>query len=120
MNPYLDDDSAKASLVRLLRTAGHQVVIPADAGLAGASDPRHLTHATQHRLVLLTRNHDDIEDLHLLVQATGGNHAGLLVVRLDNDPSRDMKDRDIARAIANLERAGAPVTNEFQVLNHWR
>jgi phosphopantothenoylcysteine synthetase/decarboxylase len=101
-----------------LRTAGHQVVTPADAGLAGVSDPRHLTHTVQQHLVLLTRNHDDFEDLHLVVQATGGNYPGLLVVRSDNDPSRDMKDRDIARAIANLERAGVPVTNEFHVLNH--
>jgi len=120
MNLYLDDDSAKASLVRLLRTAGHQVVIPADANLSGVSDSRHLTYAVQHRLVLLTRNHDDFEDLHLLVQATGGTHHGLLVVRLDNDPSRDMKDRDVARAIANLEGAGVRITNEFHVLNHWR
>jgi hypothetical protein len=120
MNLYLDDDSAKASLVMLLRKGGHQVTIPADAGIAGVSDPRHLIHTVQHQLVLLTRNHDDFEDLHLLVQITGGNHPGLLVVRSDNDPRRDMKDRDIARAIANLERAGAPITGEFHVLNHWR
>jgi hypothetical protein len=61
MNLYLDDDSAKASLVKLLRAAGHQVVIPADASLAGVSDPRHLTHTVQQKLVLLTRNHDDYE-----------------------------------------------------------
>src|SRR5947199_4677079 len=105
MNLYLDDDSAKASLVKLLRSVGHQVTIPADAGLAGAPDPRHLMYAVQHDLVLLTKNHDDFEDLHLLVQATGGKHPGILVVRLDNDPSRDMKDRDIVRAIGNLEAA---------------
>jgi hypothetical protein len=87
MNLYLDDDSAKASLARLLRAAGHQVVIPADVGLAGVSDPRHLTHTVQQHLVLLTRNHDDFEDLHLLVQATGGNHPGLLVVRSDKTPA---------------------------------
>ena len=120
MNLYLDDDSAKASLVRLLRAAGHQVVIPADVGLAGASDSRHLRHTVRQNQVLLTRNHDDFDDLHLLVKATGGTHPGILVVRSDNDPSRDMKDRDIARAIANLERAGVPVANEFHILNHWR
>jgi hypothetical protein len=120
MNLYLDDDSAKVSLVTLLRTAGHQVVIPADAGLAGVSDPRHLTHTVQQHMVLLTRNHDDFEDLHLLVQAVCGSHPGILVVRSDNDPSRDMKDRDIVRAIGKLERSGAPVANEFHVLNHWR
>jgi predicted nuclease of predicted toxin-antitoxin system len=120
MNLYLDDDSAKASLVRLLQKAGHQVVIPADAGLSGASDPRHLRYAAQQDLVLLTKNHDDFEDLHLLVQATSGQHPGLLVVRLDNDPNRDMRDRDIVRAIANLERAGVPIANELHILNHWR
>jgi hypothetical protein len=54
MNIYLDDDSAKASLVVLLRKAGHQVVIPSDAGIAGASDPRHLIYAVQQNLLLLT------------------------------------------------------------------
>jgi hypothetical protein len=120
MNLYLDDDSAKTSLVKLLEKPGHQVAIPADAGLTGVSDPRHLMHTVQHQRVLLTRNHDDCEDLHLLLQTAGGKHAGLLVVRLDNDPSRDMKDKDIARALANLEAAGVPVANEFHILNHWR
>ena len=120
MNLYLDDDSVKASLIMLLKKAGHQVVIPADAGLTSASDPRHFMHTIQNNWVLLTRNHDDFEDLHLLMQAAGGQHTGLLVVRSDNDPSRDMKDRDIARAIANLEGAGVPVANELHILNHWR
>jgi phosphopantothenoylcysteine synthetase/decarboxylase len=120
MNLYLDDDSAKASLVSLLRKAGHHVEIPADAGMPGASDPRHLVHTAGQNLVLLTKNHDDFEDLHLLIQVTGGKHPGLLVVRSDNDPSRDMNGRDIARAIANLGRAGVPVANEFHILNHWR
>jgi predicted nuclease of predicted toxin-antitoxin system len=120
MNLYLDDDISKAALVKLLRKTGHQVVIPADVGLSGVSDPRHLMHAVQKKWVLLTKNHDDFKDLHLLLQAAGGNHAGLLVVRADNDPSRDMKDRYIVRAIANLERAGIAVANEFHILNHWR
>jgi hypothetical protein len=96
MNLYLDDDSAKAALVMLLRKFGHQVTIPADAGLTGVSDPRHLMHTVQQSLVLLTRNHDDFEDLHLLLQAARGTHPGVLVVRSDNNPSRDMKDGDIA------------------------
>jgi predicted nuclease of predicted toxin-antitoxin system len=120
MNLYLDNDSTKVSLVNLLGRLGHQVTIPGDAGLAGVSDPRHMKHAVENNLVLLTRNHDDFEDLHLLVHAAGGKHPGLLVVRSDNDPSRDMKDRDTVRAISNLEGAGVPVANDFQVLNHWR
>ena len=120
MNLYLDDDSAKALLATLLRKAGHPVEIPADAGMVGAADPRHLTHAARQEYVLLTRNHDGFEDLHVLVQVTGGQHPGLLVIRSDNDPTRDMKDRDIVRAIANLEKSGVPILNELHVLNHWR
>jgi hypothetical protein len=120
MNLYLNDDTAKAALVTRLRRAGHQVVVPADVSLSGVWDPRHLRHAVQQGLVLVSKNHDDFKDLHLLVQATNGQHAGILVVRADNDPRRDMKDADIARAIDNLEQAGVPVANEFHILNHWR
>jgi predicted nuclease of predicted toxin-antitoxin system len=120
MNLYLDDDSAKAALATRLRNAGHQVVQPASVGMSGASDSRHLLYAVQHDFVLLTKNHDDFEDLHYLVRGVGGKHPGILIVRADNDPSRDMKDQDIARAIAKLEGAGVPILNEFHILNHWR
>ena len=120
MNLYLDDDMVKASLVTRLRRAGHHVVLPADVGRSGGWDPGHLLHTVQNNLVLVFRNHDDFRELHLLVQATQGQHPGILIVRADNDPHRDMKDVDIARAIGNLELAGAPVANEFHILNHWR
>jgi hypothetical protein len=120
MNLYLDDDSAKGALVARLRKAGHQVVTPADASLAGASDQRHLLYAVEHDCVFLTRNHDDFEELHRLVQATKGRHTGILAVRFDNDPTRDLKDAEIVRAIRNLEQSGAPIANEFHILNHWR
>jgi hypothetical protein len=79
-----------------------------------------LLYAVQQDLVLVTRNHDDFEDLHLLTQATRGRHTGILAIRFDNDPKRDMKDADIVRAIANLEKSGAPVANELHILNHWQ
>jgi hypothetical protein len=120
MNLYLDDDTAKAVLATLLRKAGHQVVIPAGVGLSGADDAEHLLHAAQQSLVVVTGNHDDFRVLHLLVRATQGRHPGILVVRRDNDPSRDMKDRDMVRAISKLEAAGIPIENELHVLNHWR
>jgi hypothetical protein len=120
MNLYLDDDSAKALLARLLRNAGHTVTVPGDIGLAGASDPEHLLRTVQDSWVLLTRNHDDFRVLHLLVQATGGRHPGILVVRRDNDRTRDMKDRDVVRALGNLQTAGVPIDNELHILNHWR
>jgi Domain of unknown function (DUF5615) len=120
MNLYLDDDSARPLLTKLLRSAAHQVTLPAGVGLGGAADPKHFLHAVQHARIALTGNHVDFEILHLIVQTTGGRHPGIFVVRSDNDRSRDMKDRDIVRAIARLEAAGVPIENELHVLNHWR
>lgn len=120
MNLYLDDDAVKASLVVRLRQAGHQVIVPNDAGRSGAWDPLHLLYAVQNQLVLLSRNHDDFRDLHLLVQETNGRHFGIVIIRADNDPRRDMTDGEIARALENLQAASAPVANEFHILNHWR
>jgi len=117
---YLDDDSAKSALVARLKKEGHHVVAPVDAALSGAADPRHLLYAALNALVLLTRNHDDFKVLHLLIQATHGRHPGILVNRFDNDPTRDMKDSEIVRAIRNLERSGSPTGNDFHILNHWR
>ncbi len=116
---YLDDDIAKSALASMLRRA-HTVTLPIQVQMMGAADPRHLAYAVQQGLVLLTKNHNDFEDLHILVQAVQGRHAGILVVRSDNDPTRDMKDREIVRAIANLERAGVAITNEIHVRNQWR
>ena len=120
MNLYLDDDCAKAALVARLRKAGHKVSVPADASLSGAADARHFLHAVLHGLIVLTRNHDDFEDLHQVVQATRGQHTGILTVRFDNDPTRDMKDGEIIRAIRNLERSGCATAKELHILNHWR
>ena len=120
MRIYLDDDMAKAALAARLRKMNHHVVQPSSVGTSGVSDARHLLYAVQNSLVLLTKNHDDFEDLHALVQGAQGQHQGILVVRMDNDPSRDMKDHDVARAISNLENAALPIANEFHILNHWR
>jgi predicted nuclease of predicted toxin-antitoxin system len=120
MNLYLDDNSAKPTLIRMLRRAGHTVTLPVDLGLSGASDPAHLSACAGQLLVLLTQDYDDFLDLHDLVQATHGHHAGIVVVRADNDPTRDMKDRDIVRALAKLEAAQVPIENEFYIRNHWR
>ena len=90
MRLYLDDDSAAALLVRLLRNAGHDVQTPPTVGLAGQDDPIHLTWAIRENRVLLSRNYKDFEQLHLLIQQSQGRHAGILVVRQDNNPRRDL------------------------------
>jgi predicted nuclease of predicted toxin-antitoxin system len=120
MNLYVDDNMNKALLATLLRKAGHQVTAPTDVGTAGIFDARHFVHAMTSALLVLTKDHQDFEDLHVVVQASQGQHPGILAIRQENDARRDMKDRDIVRAIGNLERTGVPLANIFHVLNYWR
>jgi len=120
MNLYLDDDTADWRLVALLTNAGHRVVVPASVYLAGAPDARHFIHAMQQSLVLVTRHHDDFLDLHEVVQTARGTHPGILIIRFDNDPTRDMIPRHIVTAISHLESAGVPLENQVYILNHWR
>ena len=120
MNLYLDDDTADRRLVTLLIHAGHVVVVPANVYLSGASDARRFIHARQHSLLLMTKNHNDFLDLHEVVQTAEGSHPGILIIRLDNDPNRDMIPRQIVAAISHLESARVPLQNQVYILNHWR
>jgi hypothetical protein len=56
----------------------------------------------------------------MLIQAAGGKHAGILIVRYDNDVGRDMKSKDVVIAVGKLERSGLEVANQTHILNHWR
>jgi hypothetical protein len=120
MKIYLDDDSADALLAKLLRQSGHEVQLPVDAGIAGAKDPIHLIHAIQQQAALLSRNHDDFLRLHQLVIASSGHHPGVLVVRFDNDKTRDLTQRGTALALEKLLASGSPIADNLYVLNHWR
>jgi len=120
MRLYLDEDSASPLLARLLANAGHDVQVPAEVQLGGETDPAQLTHAIRQQRVLLTSNYDDFEELHDLILAAAGHHPGVLVVRQDNDPTRDMTERAIVRAIGNLERSGSAPADSFVILNQWR
>jgi len=120
MNLYLDDDSVAAALVRLMRQAGHDVLLPRDIGMMGAEDPVHLTCAIREGRVMLTGNYDDFEDLHDLVLQAQGHHPGILVVRRDNDPKRDLTPRGIVLALSKLLAANVPIVDQFIIVNHWR
>jgi len=76
---YLDDDSVDAGLIRLLRYGGHDVEIPADAGLAGSSDQVHLAHAIRDRRAVLTRNQGDFDDPHDLVASAANGRPWHLI-----------------------------------------
>ena len=117
---YLDDNRAGRFLAGLLRKDGHAVVCPGDVGLAGASDALHLEYAIRTGLTTLTADSTDFRELHQLVETSGGGHPGILVVRFDNDPKRDMKPRHIAVAVRKLERSGTSSVNQVVILNQWR
>jgi hypothetical protein len=120
MHLYLDDDSVRSVLIRRLAAAGHDILIPADIGIAGQEDATHMMCAIRTGRVLLTHNHDDFALLHDLVLLAGGHHSGILVVRRDNDPTRDMSPGAIVRAIQNLVASEVMIRDSFNILNHWR
>jgi Domain of unknown function (DUF5615) len=118
--PALDDDSADPLLARLLRNAGHDVRLTSEIAQVGSPDAAHLKYAVGDIRVLLTGNHDDFEILHDLILEALGHHPGILVVRRDNDPRRDLTPRGIVRAVAKLVAASFTMRDQLQILNHWR
>ena len=119
MTVYLDDDSIAHELQRQLLNAGHQLVLPAHFGLSGHDDVEHMIYTVAHHLPILTRNFGDFLQLHNLVQACGGHHPGILVVRRDDD-YRDMKPHQIVIALTKMNRAHPTCTDLYVILNHWR
>jgi predicted nuclease of predicted toxin-antitoxin system len=117
---YLDDDAASPLLATLLRKAGHDVVVPGDIGMNGKPDPAHLKYAIHNSRVCLSKNYDDFLLLHELILESRGSHPGILVVRQENNPSRDMTPKGIVAAIRKLVSAAVPIENEYVVLNHRR
>jgi predicted nuclease of predicted toxin-antitoxin system len=120
MKIYLDEDGASPFLARLLRQAGHDAQLPADVGLKGKDDAVQLTHAVHTDRVCLTKNYCDFENLHNLIMAVQGHYPGILVVRQDNDPNRDLKPHGIVRAVGNLLASGLPIADSYHILNQWR
>jgi predicted nuclease of predicted toxin-antitoxin system len=107
-------------LAARLQSAGHDVVLATDVGLASVNDARVLAWAVAQGRPVLTRDHEDFADLHDLVMAVRGHHPGILVVRFDNDPRHNLAERAIATALENLGSSGMAVADNIHVLNHWR
>lgn len=120
MRVYLDEDLASGLLAKLLQKAGHDVSTPAAAGVQGRADAVQLACAIREQRACISRNYGDFEELHLLLAEAHGRHFGILIVRQENDPTRDLTPKGIVAALRKLESAGVPVDNEYIVLNHWR
>jgi hypothetical protein len=120
MRLYLDDDLAQPLLARLLTKDGHDVRLPSELSLTGSHDAVHFKHAVRENRVLLSGNYKDFEFLHDLVLETKGHHHGVLIVRRDNDPRRDMTPRGIVHALKNLLASVPSNADQYVILNHWR
>jgi predicted nuclease of predicted toxin-antitoxin system len=120
MKLYIDADLASAVLAGQLRNAGHGVQLPAEAARAGAPDAAHMQNAIREDRVVLSRNRYDFKALSALVLYVGGRHPGILLVGLDNRGKRDMKAPDIVQALRKLEAAHFDLSDQVQMLNHWR
>jgi predicted nuclease of predicted toxin-antitoxin system len=116
----IDENLSSPRLESRLRAQGHDPVLASGAGLLSVADARVLIFAINQALPVLTRDSEDFEDLHDLVMAAAGHHAGILIVRFDNDPRHNLTDRGIATAISKLESSGVPIRDRMHVLNHWR
>lgn len=120
MKLYLDDDSIAAVLVALLRKAGHDVIVPSDVGMSGSRDPEHFLRSVQDDRIVFSHNYKDFEPLHHLIIGCSGSHCGVILVRRDNDPRKNLTNKGIVTAIARVENAYSDLSNELIILNDWR
>lgn len=111
----IDEDSQAKVLIKMLRQAGHDVITVNEVGLIGQPDPVVLNYARENNRILLTHNCQDFQALH----KANPLHPGILVIYENEDYSKDMSRQEIVRAIANLEAASFPLTNQFISLNQW-
>jgi predicted nuclease of predicted toxin-antitoxin system len=120
LNLYLDDCSNSNLLADFLAQARHTVTRPDEVGVGGEDDGVHFAFAAGNGLTIITKNPADFLELHEANQ----QHSGILAVHQDNDPTRDMSDAEIVKAIRNLEEAAAlggdPIPGMYHVLNNWR
>jgi predicted nuclease of predicted toxin-antitoxin system len=120
MRFLIDENLSSPRLASRLRAQGHDPVLASDVGLVSVTDARVLIFSIAQALPVLTRDSEDFEDLHDLVVTAAGHHAGILIVRFDNDPRHNLTDRGVATAISKLEASGVPVRDRIHVLNQWR
>jgi predicted nuclease of predicted toxin-antitoxin system len=120
MRFLIDENMSSPVVASRLRAQGHDPVLARDVGLLSVADARVLIYSIAQSLPVLTRDSGDFEDLHDLVISAAGHHAGILIVRFDNDPRHNLTDRGIATAISKLESSSVPIRDQLHVLNQWR
>lgn len=120
MRFLIDENLSSPRLGFRLKAQGHDPILASEVGLLSITDARVMVYAIEHGLPVLTRDSEDFEDLHDLIMIANGHHAGILVVRFDNDPRHNLTDRGMATAISKLKTSRVLISDKIHVLNHWR
>jgi predicted nuclease of predicted toxin-antitoxin system len=120
MRFLIDENMSSPVVASRLRAQGHDPVAAGDVGLLSVADARVLIYSIVQSLPVMTRDSEDLEDLHDLVIAAAGHHAGILIVRFDNGPRHNWNDRGIATALSKLESSAVAIRDQIHVLNQWR
>ncbi len=116
----LIDECIQAKLlVAKLVAAGHDVQTALQAGLIGDGDDAVFAAAIANNRIVLTINCVDFISLSVSLNEQGVQHPGVLLVYLQNDPTRDMSYDRIVKAIENLEGTQVPLSNAFHSLNQY-
>ncbi|ELR97820.1 DUF5615 family PIN-like protein [Gloeocapsa sp. PCC 73106] len=111
----IDEDSQAKLLIILLKKATHDVITVNETNLSGQPDGIVFGYGQRENRIILTRNYDDFQALHL----ANSNHSGILVICENNDCLKNLSYAGIVKAIANLETANILLVNQFIALNHW-
>src|SRR5438093_7338157 len=98
---YLDDCAYSHQLTLLLRKAGHQVIIPADAGTTHKADLVHFQYAGAIGCVLVPKIPKHFGEL----QNADSNHRGLLPINKANDRHATMAKPEFVGAVGNIEQS---------------
>jgi predicted nuclease of predicted toxin-antitoxin system len=111
----IDEDSQDKVLVKLLQEAGHDLLTVNEAGLMSKADNIVFNYAVDNNRIILTLNCPDFEKLHQEISI----HSGIFAVYQEANLNKKMSFKQIVKAIANLESANFPLSNQFISLNHW-
>jgi predicted nuclease of predicted toxin-antitoxin system len=104
MADFVVDENMPRSTAQVLRGAGHNAVDVRDAGLRGADDGVVFAFAQSSRAILLTAD----RDFSSILTFSPGSHAGIIVVRMPNPMPNDVVNREILRALGEIQVSDLP------------
>ena len=95
---FLVDEDLPRSTAERLRLAGHVALDVRDVGLRDHPDSEVFAFAQSRRAILLTADRDFADALSF----QPGNHSGIIVVRVPNQLSTQVVNREIERSLVAL------------------